>query len=61
MPLEIEVVGVANKELLLNVIEDGKTALENARKKALADARLQNEHHVYSKQFIQAIPWSLFK
>jgi len=35
----ISVVGVENKDLLPEVIEDGATALDNARKKALAFAK----------------------
>ena len=35
-PAEIDVNGVADKSLLPEVVEDGKTANENARKKALA-------------------------
>lgn len=38
-PANIEVNGVADKSVLPEVIEDGKTANENARKKALAYAK----------------------
>lgn len=38
-PLAVEVLGVANKEKLPKVEEDGKTALENAHKKAAAYAQ----------------------
>jgi XTP/dITP diphosphohydrolase len=38
-PLGIAVEGVANKDLLPSVIEDGNTAQENARKKALSYAK----------------------
>lgn len=38
-PSGIEVNGVADKSLLPEVVEDGKTANENARKKALAYAK----------------------
>lgn len=38
-PSHIEVVGVANKEMLPEVKEDGETAVANARKKALAYAK----------------------
>lgn len=38
-PLGIEITGVASKELLPQVVEDGQTALENARKKAIAYAK----------------------
>ena len=39
VPAGIDVNGVADKSLLPEVIEDGKTANENARKKALAYAK----------------------
>lgn len=42
-PLDIEVGGVVNKELLPQVIEDGKTAMDNARKKAVAYAQALGE------------------
>ena len=42
-PLNIEIVGVESKELLPHVVEDGKTALENARKKATAYAKALGE------------------
>jgi len=38
-PANIEVKGVANKDLLPKVEENGKTAVENARKKAVAYAK----------------------
>lgn len=41
-PLGIEVTGVTSKELLPQVVEDGKTALQNARKKAGAYAQALN-------------------
>lgn len=37
--IRIEIGGVESKELLPELVEDGKTALENARKKALVYAR----------------------
>ena len=43
-PAGIEVIGVSNKELLPEVVEDGKTAVENARKKALAYAKALNKN-----------------
>ena len=39
----IEVTGVAGKELLPQIVEDGKTSLENARKKATAYAKALGE------------------
>ena len=41
-PAGINVEGIQNKEALPDVIEDGKTAVENARKKALAYAKALN-------------------
>ena len=40
LPAHIEVLGVADKKLLPEVVEDGKTVQENARKKAIAYARV---------------------
>jgi len=42
-PLGISVRGVEDKNLLPNVVEDGKTANENAHKKAIAYAAALNE------------------
>ena len=42
-PAHIKVRGVANKEILPDVEENGKTAVENARKKALAYAKFLGE------------------
>jgi 8-oxo-dGTP diphosphatase len=38
-PIGVEVVGITDKSLLPEVVEDGETAQENARKKALAYAK----------------------
>ena len=42
-PAGIEVNGVLDKSILPEVIEDGKTAIENARKKSLAYAKALNK------------------
>jgi inosine/xanthosine triphosphate pyrophosphatase family protein len=42
-PLNISVKGVENKDLLPKVDEDGQTAIENARKKAIAYAEALNQ------------------
>ena len=42
-PAGIKVRGITNKEMLPDVEEDGKTAIENARKKALAYAKALGE------------------
>lgn len=42
-PAGIDIKGVADKSMLPEVVEDGKTANENARKKALAYAKALNK------------------
>lgn len=42
-PLDISVKGVENKDLLPKVDEDGQTAIENAKKKAIAYATALNQ------------------